>query len=292
MHSVEGFNPTAINFNSLNPYQGQRITSQSSQAKISSQRSIDLSLVTSDGDKVTISANVAFQAGYSTYNSQGTLNGVTSVSQGESFEASLEREFSISVEGDLNQQELKDIKKAVKNIIKIAKKFFKGDLDNAFAKALKLRTPDTIASLDASFQTSVSASFAQQVSQISTGVPEQAPESSSLAHEPPDLGSQPVKPIAEAPEPSPEPITLKRSVDLVNSLTKEVQESNVNLFKVGKHIGKLLGRLFNKLEHLNSLDEGKARLANLIKKGFEHNPKKVGESEESKKTDKTEADED
>jgi hypothetical protein len=292
MNSVESYNPTALNFNRLNPSRGQRITSQSSQAKISSQRSIDLSLVTAEGDKVTLSANAAFQAGYATYNSQGTLNGVTSVSQGESFEASLEREFSISVEGDLNKQELKDIRKALKNIIKIAKKFFKGDLDNAFVKALRLRPPDTIASLDASFQTSVSASFAQQVSQISTGVPEQAPSSSSLTHEPPDLGPQSNGQIAEAPEASPEPITLKRSVDLVNAFTKEVQESNVNLFKVGKQIGKFLDRLFNKLGHLNSSDEGKVRLANLIKKGFEHNFKDLKESEESKRPTKTEADED
>ena len=282
MHSVEGLNPRALNFDSLNPSQRQGITSQSSQTDISSQKSIDLSLVTAEGDKVTLSANVAFQASYATYNSQGTLNGVTSVSQGESFEASLEREFSISVEGDLDQQELKDIKKAVKNIIKIAKQFFKGDLDNAFAKALKLRTPDTIASLDASFQTSVSASFAQQVSQISTGVPGQAPGSSSLTDQPSNLGPQPGKPIAEAPKPSSELITLKRSVSLVDALTKELQKSNVNHVKVGKQIGKFLDRLFKQLGQLNSSDEGKVTLANLFKNGFEHNFKDLEEPEESK----------
>ena len=78
----------------------------------------------------------------------------------------------------------------------------------------------------------------------------------------------------------------------VNSSTKEVQGSNVNPVKVGKQIGRFLDHLFKKLGQFNSFDEGKVRLANLIKKSFENKFKGIRESEDSKRPDETGADED
>jgi hypothetical protein len=70
--------------------------------------------------------------------------------QRKSFELEKSRSISISVDGDLNQQELKDIKKAIKGTLRIMTNLlYGGDMVKATAKAIEINESDTISGLGA-----------------------------------------------------------------------------------------------------------------------------------------------
>ena len=95
-------------------------------------------LVTADGDKVTIytSSLMAQQSesGYSSSSQDGSLVEMAYQSYGEMRES----EFSMSVDGDLDEDELKAINNLLNNVNDLAKDFYSGDLETAFNKAVKM----------------------------------------------------------------------------------------------------------------------------------------------------------
>jgi len=98
----------------------------------------DLSITTADGDVVTISFSDYAQ------NSNSQQLSYSSNDEGEQFgffsSQSYYREtnFSFSVDGNLDEGEKKAIGDLIKDISKIEKSFFNGNIDKAFKQALKL----------------------------------------------------------------------------------------------------------------------------------------------------------
>jgi len=109
-----------------------------SYAASSLSNSSDLSITTADGDVVTIS--------FSDYreNSSSQQFDYTSNGDGEQFgmqssqSSYRETNFSFSVNGNLDEGEKKAIGDLLKNISKIEKSFFEGNIDKAFNQAQKL----------------------------------------------------------------------------------------------------------------------------------------------------------
>ncbi len=118
------------------------LTAQSvnySSEKYSSQaNSSDLSITTADGDLVSIS----FSALEETYASESFNYGSDHDSSEMSYESnkysSSAMNFSFSVQGDLDEEELQAIQSLIKDISRIEKDFFAGNLDDAFNKAVAL----------------------------------------------------------------------------------------------------------------------------------------------------------
>jgi hypothetical protein len=106
-------------------YQLESVPIQQQMAMASSQ-SASIELETAEGDKVTISYGSQLAASYSEGRS--------------SIQASLssQQQFSFSVEGDLNDDELAAIADLVKQVDKVGAQFFKGNLDQAFEHALSI----------------------------------------------------------------------------------------------------------------------------------------------------------
>ena len=93
---------------------------------IESRRTTDIALVTSEGDRVTLSATSLFEATYEAYNSKGVMNtGVT----GETLTLTASSALAISVEGSLNEQELEDIERVVSTMREMASEFFAGEVE-------------------------------------------------------------------------------------------------------------------------------------------------------------------
>ncbi|MBL4940297.1 MAG: DUF5610 domain-containing protein [Colwellia sp.] len=100
--------------------------------------SSDLSITTADGDIVTISFS-ALQANQVSENfNYSTSQNASEMSYQRSASSYSEMNFSFSVQGDLDQGELQAIQSLIKDISKIEKDFFAGDIDKAFNKALEL----------------------------------------------------------------------------------------------------------------------------------------------------------
>lgn len=78
----------------------------------------DLSIVTKEGDTVTLSAHLEADATYASFRSRGAQASYLSVEKSASIE--------ISVQGDLSEQEMKDIEKLVKQFGHELRQFFRG----------------------------------------------------------------------------------------------------------------------------------------------------------------------
>ena len=137
---------------------------QAARLSVSESQSKDITIFTDEGDRVTISSNQQSQTQYMTYEGlakkrvSGEYQGhaITKESlamfKGEIFESENSRSISISVEGDLNEQELKDIKKALKKIDKIMTNFLHGGDVDAAVKSMEIGKLDTIAGLEANYR--------------------------------------------------------------------------------------------------------------------------------------------
>lgn len=105
---------------------------------LSQANSSDLSITTADGDIVNISFS-AFKESQSSrhlsYFSQQDTNGI---SYQKNSASSSGMNFSFSVEGELDEDELKAIHSLIEDISKIENDFFSGDIDKVFNKAVEL----------------------------------------------------------------------------------------------------------------------------------------------------------
>lgn len=147
---------------SYNPYNqsNQGLRSESLQHTAQSQKESQISITTDEGDVVTISSSYAMAMAYA-YNKE-----VTPASYSQSFTAmSLESSsFSMSIKGDLNEEELQDIKHLMQDLSKIAKAFFQGDTDSALKKALDIGDMGSLNQMSASFSYSEQITTSQSIS--------------------------------------------------------------------------------------------------------------------------------
>lgn len=125
------------------------------QIGFSTSRSTDLSIVTAEGDKVTISTSSLRSVGYA---AGMAADGNTSLEAG-ALRMDASDQVSLSVEGDLSHEELVDLQKVIKSFQRAAAK---GDAEQ-FLKRLSRPDLDTIASVEgsASTETFVTAAILQ-----------------------------------------------------------------------------------------------------------------------------------
>ncbi len=100
--------------------------------------SSDLSITTADGDIVSISFSALEENQSSENFSYYAGQDSTQMSYQSSASSYSEMNFSFSVQGDLDEDELHAIQSLIKDISKIEKDFFSGNIDKAFNKALEL----------------------------------------------------------------------------------------------------------------------------------------------------------
>lgn len=114
------------------------------QTRSAETRQADIKFETREGDLVTISQGTSSQAQQTKRTSsdgfEKTLTEQLSSSQ-----------FTLAVQGDLNEQELADLSTLLDKLSLIATDFFAGDINNAVSGALNIGEMGTISSLEATF---------------------------------------------------------------------------------------------------------------------------------------------
>lgn len=123
-------------------------TSQTQLAAITSSRSLDMSLMTEEGDKVTFSMDAQALAIYAAHGEVDMDDESFNARWGEFSAGQFERRMTFSVEGDLNKQERREIRKVMKTINRMMKNFVQGKLNPMMDKAQKLQGLETIDSLE------------------------------------------------------------------------------------------------------------------------------------------------
>jgi hypothetical protein len=218
-------------------------TSQFTRVPTSHQQNTDAAIVTAEGDTVALSWGSEIQATYAAYNSFTRITGESTRLQAQGLLFEIDRELSISVDGNLNRQELKDIKEAIKTIDSIMRDFLSGDIADAVAKALEIPELESISSLKASLEFEQSVSLKQQLVT--------------------DISSSSPKPL-EAITQKGDIAALEDINKLTDKMTKVVQDSGVNPANLLKPIRKVFSQLLKELSKENPLDSLKPATAKLI----------------------------
>jgi hypothetical protein len=221
----------------------------------SNQQHKDITLVTEEGDRVTISSSFQRQAVYSTYEGISKYS-VSATSEnldmeknelawfeGEQFEYENDGSFSISVDGDLNKQELKSIRKVVKTIDKIMTDILYGKhIPDGLAKAIEMNNLSSIASLEANYQ------YDKTMLVEQTAIQEAVTYSMNGLAEP-------------VASPTDTELPMENPID---EMITAVKDSGVKPSKFIKPVKKLFANILNKLPDGNHQNNPKAHLAKRI----------------------------
>jgi len=130
--------------------------------------SADIQIRTQEGDVVTISLNQSASSSQTAFQAEQGGSSISAYSESNSFSSA----FSLSIDGDLNEDEKKSLAALINKMSKVSDKFFKGNIQGAFKHAQKVGfDTEQIAgfSMDLNSERSVQAVAAYQ----QTTVPEQ-----------------------------------------------------------------------------------------------------------------------
>jgi hypothetical protein len=116
----------------------QRLDTQVSGVAVSNDFSGRVSVTTAEGDTITLSANLESDFRAVNYKSHVEGDGKTVDVDARYAEYSLKQEFGVTVEGDLNEEEIKDLAKLFRKVANIFQKYLNGQDDAALEKTAKL----------------------------------------------------------------------------------------------------------------------------------------------------------
>jgi hypothetical protein len=265
-----------FNLPSANAATPQRLDTKVSGVAISNDFSGRLSVTTAEGDKITLSADIESDFLVASYKSHVEGACTTTDVKAKGAEYSLKQEFGVTVEGDLNEQEVKDLTKLFRRVANIFEKYLNGQDDAALAKTAKLVERfgrlSSLSGLDLNVdvERSVTALAARIVSEV-TGQPAlpagQQPQTSATTSDTTTPGGAPAT-AAVIPQPStgttaPTPpstaVPVANATDITHlsapaqetqqprSLAQQIldglQESNVESRKVQKYLPDFLQKL-------------------------------------------------
>ena len=177
VQAVTPFDPQRfLNFRQSPAAPTQRLDTQVAGVAVSNDFSGRLSVTTDEGDTITLTADLEADYRAVSYRSSAQADGAAVDVKANYVEYSLKREFGVTVEGDLNEQELHDLEKLFRKVSNIFRKFFQGEDEEALAKTAKLADRfdrlSSLSSLDLSvdIERSITVLAAQVVSEV-TGQP-------------------------------------------------------------------------------------------------------------------------
>ena len=165
-----------FNLASANGAGTQRLDTKVSGVAVSNDFTGRLNVTTAEGDTITLSANLESDFRAVNYQSKVQDDGKTVDVNAKYAEFSLKQEFGVTVQGDLNEQEVKDLEKLFRKVANIFKQYLNGNDAEALAKTAKLADRfgklSSLSGLDlnVSVERSVTA-FAAQIASEATGQP-------------------------------------------------------------------------------------------------------------------------
>jgi len=242
--------------------------SQINQASIASEQSADITIVTDEGDKVTLSLDTQIEASLTTYNRMARTNTTYNESHGKLISFNTSQQIGIGVEGELNNQEKKEIKKVIKAIFKMIKDFLSGKNDHLTEKVRNFADLKTISNVEAEFEFKKSMAF---VNHLST---------ESVMHSPVPENSNPSQ--VEAKESNP--------IDkLTDQMVQLVKDTGIKPAKLLKFVDQMFSKLFGEFLKEEPAGRGKMGLGQMIMVEFFHKLEKLSaESEENDLQDASE----
>jgi hypothetical protein len=259
----------------------QRLDTQVGAIAVSNKLAGQLTVMTAEGDKVTLSANLAEDFRTVTYRGAAGQGSTSVEVNGQQAEYSLRKELGVTVEGDLSEQEVKDLSKLFRRVLNIFRKFFHGQEEAGLAKMARLADRfdnfSTLSNLDlsAEVERSVTVIAAQVASEVTgqaalpadrsgpsvieaqSHTPSAAP-SAEAAIPPPSTGTTaPTQPSADSVAARDTavlhlatPVSEGNTpASLVDQVLDALKESDVEPRKLRRHLPRLLDKVREELQN-------------------------------------------
>ncbi len=255
----------------------QRLDTRISGVSVSNDLSGRVSVTTAEGDKVTLSTNFAEDFRTVTYHGAAWQGGASVEVASQQTEYSSRRKLDVTVEGDLSEQEARELSKLFKKVLNIFRKLFNGQDEAAVAKTAKLADQfsnfSTLSSLDLSVEVERSVTMlAAQIATEATGqatlpteepnatavraaIPGAAPSAVAAIPPPPSGTLAPTQPAADSVATGDTtdlrpaaPVSQDKSpaslIDqVVDQILDALKDSNVEPHKLRRHLPNLLDRV-------------------------------------------------
>jgi hypothetical protein len=247
---------------------------------VSEEQQADFDIVTAEGDKVTLSSDYRAAATLATYEHLALSDSGYRQIEAQMLDFQMEQEIAVTVEGDLNPQELADIKALISDLGTMFKEFLASGgqespgIDEDFAKLSSLQ------SVQAQFEYSASVGYlSAQSDEMTNGGPVPSP---SLPE-----ADAPVAAVAQqaapAVDPPPAATPLPRPAEaapLADRMTHKVRDSGVKPQKILKLLKKFLKQFLKGVGAQAGGDAEKAKRGeSILEKFFDQVGKLPAESE-------------
>ncbi len=216
----------------------------------SSETEAQIAIRTAEGDTVTISLDAEAEAAYAFYRRPATADAAGL--QARVLTTSVSRELSLSVQGDLSEQERADIARLLQQIERVIRSFVKGNENAASHQALAGPRLETLAGYALNLQhtdrlTMVQVADEPDASPSTTGAVSQPAilpmPAGPAADEDAGTPATPVKTGTETPLGGPTPV----AGDVLDEIVELAKASGVDLPKVGAQLAKTLRQSLHRL---------------------------------------------
>ncbi len=218
-------------------------------ATIAGEQCTDIEIQTADGDKVTLSSDIKFESSAVTYEELGRTNASYCQSRGQIISATASSNLELSVEGNLDEQEKKDIKEVLMILLGMVKDFLAGKAGSKETHDFAEKT--TISAVNATFDMDVGVTMAELSS------------ARYVAQ----------KPVLEKPELQAEKGAIQPALsDCVDKLTDRmirfVKDSDIEPSRILKRLKRRLARISGKFTNPGMMNWHKLRLRKEILEDF------------------------
>jgi hypothetical protein len=259
MDSIQPYQSGLMNYQGFAPTSSGYAEMQGTRVALASNQTRDITIYTDEGDKVTLSSKDSTLVYYSNYEGifqeksetgsaddpGGQISNQESIAfQQEFFMAEHASNISITVEGDLNKEEIKDIQNVLKRMDKIMNRSLSGKGNSQWpGKSLDARGFDSIDKVNMEYrydQTMMISYFSvkEAVSYEQTGAPEEA--------------------AIQDPE------NALETDNTVDHMTSMIKDSGVSPYKFAEPVKSLFANILKMLNKNKQENEARIHMANFF----------------------------
>lgn len=233
-----------LNLRQLSNAGGHRLDTRGSGVAVSNEFFGRLAVTTAEGDRISLTADLTTDFRFGNHTSQVVDDRITGKVEATYAHHAVQREFGIAVDGDLNKEELHDLKLLFGNIANIFRGFLQGQDEDARAHTTKLAEGftrlDSLSGLDWTVDVvrSVAVVAASQVT------PGGAPGTVAAIPQP-STGTTAPTPSSDSPDRTHLTVRVKDAqlASLIQQVLDSLKEAKVEFDKAGKHLPELFDKL-------------------------------------------------
>ncbi len=233
-----------FNLRQLSDAGGHRLDTRVSGVAVSNDFSGRLAVTTVEGDRITLTAGLETDFRSGSYESRVEAGGTTGNAGATYTHHAIQEDFGVTVDGDLNKEELHDLETLFRNISNVFRGFFQGEDEDARAHATKFAEGftglDSLSSLDVSLEAVRSVVVVAAAYVTPGGAP-----GTVAAIPQPSNGTTAPTPSSDSPDGTHFAVPVKDAqlASLIQQVLNALKEAKVELDKVRKHLPDFFDKL-------------------------------------------------